>query len=184
MGFALLIALPVQPHKEETMLSTTEQLGVLPKLDNTLLLVQDQLAQVLAACIPGQECKWDGVLQAALGRAEESLRQRLTRAGAPERPRAGVGQAQATIDRQQEELSEHYHQLLDQCLALHAEVDRASAVDSGPSANGKARKGAGRTAWQGFHQRAEQFLADLRQTTEMETRLVQESLNVDLGAGD
>lgn len=170
------------------MFSTTEQLGVLPKLDSTLHQVQDQLAQVLAACVPGQECKWAGVLQHVLGRAEEALCERLTWAQTPERPRAGVGQVQATIDRQREALCERYYQLLEQCLSLRTEVDSASAVvatfrgDSGPPANGATRK-RGRE-WETFRQRAEQFLPDLRQTTEMENRLVQETHNLDLGVGD
>jgi hypothetical protein len=153
------------------MLSTTEWLGVLPKLDNSLLQAQEQLNELLAAFIPGQEPKWVGVLQNMLARTEETLRQRLVRAEAPEPPRATVGPVQASLDRQQAQLGDRYGELLEECRVLLREVDTASA-------DGR------RVDWEGMRQRANHLLAGLQQTTEREMKLVHETVNTELGAGD
>jgi hypothetical protein len=162
------------------MLNTTEWYGVLPKLDNGLLLDQEQLAQLLAACVCGQEHKWVGVLQSTLSRTEQTLRQRLARCEAPEKPRAAHGQVQATLDRQQAQLCERYRDLLERCQALEGEVDCVSPV-AAESADGPC---AGNVDWDGLRHRAELFLTGLQETTEMEMKLVHETINTDIGAGD
>lgn len=170
------------------MLSTTEWFGALPKLDNTLLVIQEQLVEVLAACIPSHQTGWVGVLQHTLMRAEEMLRQRLARAETPEQPRAAVGPVQATLDRQQLDLNERYLHLLEQSLALQAEIDRAPLSawfgDVNPGNQLPQDRAGEGVDWEGLCQRTEQFLTDLQQTTEMELRLVHETVNMDIGVGD
>jgi hypothetical protein len=143
-----------------------------PKED-ALALFLDRLHQTLDADSSGNQREWAEAVGDALARLEAALMQYQAAAWHPEGPLAAVDQTRPTLVRQADELRNDYDDLVKQLPILREQVRRAAEV--GPS------DGVDFTA---LRQQAKQLLAGLREKQETETKLLLDSVNTDIGAGD
>jgi hypothetical protein len=152
--------------------------------DDALGLSLDSLRQALAADVPGREREWAAAVGDALARVEAALRQHRAAAKAPDGVLAEVDQTRPTLARQADELRSDHDDFLTQVLALREEVGHAAEAFQ-PAASRSGQPGAaGVVDFGATRQRAEQLLAGLQANQEAEAKLVLESINTDLGAGD
>jgi hypothetical protein len=152
------------------------------KKDDILMFSLDGLRQALATETSGREREWLEAVGDALARIEVALRQHRVAAQAPDGPLAEVDQTRPTLARQADALRSDHDDFLMQLLALREQVRRAvEAFQSGPASPASASRGVDLGA---IRQQAEQLLAGLQENREAETKLVQESINTDIGAGD
>ena len=143
-----------------------------PKED-ALALFLDRLHQALTTESVGRQQQWMEAVGDALARLEGALRQHQAAAWHPDGPLAEIDQTRPTLARQTDELRSDYDDYLQQLLTLREQVRRTA--QAGPS------DGVDLAA---LRQQAEQFLAGLQKKWETETKLLLESVNTDIGAGD
>lgn len=143
-----------------------------PKED-ALALFLDRLHQTLAAESAGREQQWTETVGDVLARLEAVLRQHQAAAWHPDGPLAEIDQTRPTLARQTDELRSDYDDFLKQLVDLREQVRRAA--QAGPSDG---------VDFAALRQQAEQFLAGLQKKWETETKLLLESVNTDIGAGD
>jgi ABC-type transporter Mla subunit MlaD len=142
------------------------------------------LRQALAAEVSGRERAWAAAVGDALARVEAALRQLRAAAKDLDGLFAEVDDTWQTLARQADELRSDHDDLLASVVALQKEVRRAAEALP-PAANRPAPPGvAGAVDFGTLRRRAEQLLAGLQENKEAETRLVLESVNTDIGAGD
>jgi hypothetical protein len=152
--------------------------------DDALALSLDSLRQALATDVPGREREWAQAVGDTLARVEATLRQHRAAAKAPDGLLAMVDETRPTLARQADELRTDHDDFLKQVIALREEVCRAADAFQS-SADRSARPDAGNIVdFSAIRQRAEQLLAGLQENKEAETKLVLESINTDIGAGD
>jgi hypothetical protein len=134
---------------------------------------------------------WAVGLADAFSRVELGLRKRMAAAHDPDGLFAEVDDTRPTLARQADKLRGSHSELLSQAMSLRAEARHAADFFS-PSgrkraetsvARGRRRIGTAADVHE-IRQRAEQFLVSLQKHEEAEIRLVQESINTDIGVGD
>jgi hypothetical protein len=143
-----------------------------PKEDK-LALFLDRLRQALDADRAGRERDWAKTVGDTLARLEAALRQHQAAACHPDGPLAEVDQTRPTLVRQADELRNDYDDLVKQIPILREQVRCAAEVHRPDDVDFAA-----------LRQQAEQLLAGLREKRETETKLLLDSVNVDIGAGD
>lgn len=152
--------------------------------EDVLALSLDRLRQAQAADVPGREREWSAAVGDALARVETALRQHRAAAKAPDGLLAEVDETRPTLARQADELRSGHDDYLKQILALREEVRRAAEAFQ-PAAGTSAKTGIGGVPDFGaLRQQMEQLLAGLEQNKEAETKLLQESVNTEIGVGD
>ena len=152
--------------------------------DRALAISLDQLEHTLAATVPGREQQWAEAVGVAIDAVEKALRRHKAAARDPNGPLAEVDETRPTLSRQADEIRDGHGDLLQDLLSLRTEVFRAAAA-FGPHGAADAGKERGVVVDFGdIRQQAEKILTRLRQTGQAETKLVQDSLNIDIGVGD
>jgi hypothetical protein len=159
--------------------------------DDALVTSIDRLIQVLDADVSGHEREWAERMAHALARIEEGLRRHGAVDRFPDGLLAEVEDTTPTLARKVDELCREHGDLLEQCLALQEEV-RLLVEAFAPAAEASRERdawpkqtGSGMAPAVGaIREQAEPFLASLRQNNAAETKLLQESVNTDLGGGD
>jgi hypothetical protein len=154
------------------------------RTDDALALSLDTLRQALAADVPGRERQWADAVGDAAARVEAAPRQHRAAAKAPDGILAEVDETRPTLARRADELRTEHDDFLEQVRALREEV-RLAAEAFRPGAGAAAQPVvAGVVDFGAIRRQAEQFLAGLQGHREAETKLVLESINTDIGAGD
>jgi hypothetical protein len=151
----------------------------------------ERLSKTLEAHVPGRERDWAGAVGEALAGVERALRQHMAVAQAPNGVFAEVDNTRPTLARQADGLLQEHGGLLDQCLALQREVQRAAEafapsadLVSGPGTMRPRADNGGVLDFGSIRQQVEQFVSGLRTNRHAETQLVLESINTDIGVGD
>jgi hypothetical protein len=156
----------------------------LPRRYDSLATSLDRLGDALGRTVPGNEWEWANGVGNALGHMEAALREHRASAKAPNGALAGVDETRPTLARQADKLRRDDDHLLTQILGLRQEVRRAAeafrpAVER--TGNGVACE---IPDFGTMRHEAEQLLAAMQQHKEVEMRLVMDSVNTDIGAGD
>jgi|SRR5579875_1004944 chromosome segregation ATPase len=141
--------------------------------EDALAIFLDRLHQVLDTDCAGREHDWVEAVEDALARLEAALQQHQAAAWHPEGPLAEIDQTRPTLVRKADELRNDYEDLARQLPALREQVRRAAEairLDGGDIA--------------ALRQQVEQLLAGLQEKREAEMKLVLDSVNTDIGAGD
>jgi hypothetical protein len=149
----------------------------------------ERLTQALAADVPGRERAWAEAVIDALTAVEQVMRQQLAAAEALEGPLAQVDQTRPSLVRQSEEVCRNQSDLLGQVIALRQEAQKAVQAFSstGDPQNSAYTLTARPNTIPDFgviRRQAEEFLTRVQQNREVESKLVLESINTDIGAGD
>lgn len=153
-----------------------------PQNKDALALSLDQLQQTLVA--DGTECvqQWAEAVGYALARLESALRKHRAAARRPDGPLAEVDQTRPTLARQADDLRSDHDEFLRQLLGLREQIQRSAETFASCS---------GLTAGFGegmdvrtIREQAEEILVGLQKNWQAETKLVLESVNTDIGAGD
>jgi hypothetical protein len=162
-----------------------EMMQVQPrKKDNPRGLSLEPLEQALAAAVPGREREWASAVGEALSRVESALRQHQAAARAPDGLFAEVDEARPTLARQADRLRIDHDSLLNQARVLREEVRRAAEAFQPVPNRTAPRAGAGVVQFGAIRQQGEALLARLQGNKDAETKLILESINTDIGAGD
>jgi len=149
-----------------------------------------QLERVRAEPYPGRERDWAERLADALGTVEAALRQHECLAEAPNGLFAGVDLQRPTLLRQMNELRLEIAGFMREAQDLRGRLHQAARAFQPPDLHGHPDRlpaPVARTVVPHFGELREavsRFLARLRRHREEETRLVLESVTVDIGAGD
>jgi hypothetical protein len=147
----------------------------------------DSLRQALASERFDRELQWAESLEAALAGIEHGLQEKLSDASAPDGPSALFDQS--TSSRQVERLCRTQGDLLAQVVSLRQEIHCAKRRASS-AAQGRAWDwdipaiAACGIDFESIRDSAEAVLAQSEKSAELETKLIQEGVNTDLGAGD
>lgn len=153
-----------------------------PHGKDALALSLDQLQQTLTADDTGRERQWAEAVGYALARLEAALRKHRAAAGRRDGPLAEVDQTRPTLARQVDNLRSDYDDFLRQLLDLREQIQR-SAEALAPSNGFTVRVGEVMDV-SAIRGQTEQICAGLQKDWQAETKLVLESVNTDLGAGD
>jgi hypothetical protein len=130
----------------------------------------EQLRRALDARVTGRE--WAQGLGGALAHAEDALRTHLAVTESPDGPLAEVQKTQPPLARQTIGVSRGFRNLLEKSTALRWEVKRATEAANGlPDL-------------ETIRHRAERFLTGVRRAKEVETVLILDSVNLEIGVGD
>jgi hypothetical protein len=165
------------------MIQTNTQLPPRRKVD-ALDPSLDALQAALAADVPGREREWAQAVGDTLTRVEAALRQRRWAAEAPDGLLAEVDETRPTLARQADELRSELDEFMKRIAPLRDETARAveafqplTTTSARPASSGIVDFGA-------IRQQGEQLLAGLRENEDEEAKLILESINTDIGAGD
>jgi hypothetical protein len=157
----------------------------LPRRYDSLANSLNRLGDALAKTVPGNEWEWANGVGSALSHMEAALREHRASAKSPNGALAGVDETRPTLARQAEKLRRDDDHLLTQILGLRQEVRRAAEAFRPPLDGSDNTVVAGEIPDFGsMRHEGEQLLAALRQHKEVEMRLVLDSVNTDIGAGD
>jgi hypothetical protein len=146
--------------------------------DDPLAPSLERLRQALSAAMSGHERVWVETLQEILAQMEPALRQHRAGTKADGGALAEVDETRPTLARQADEVRSDHDELLGQVVALNRQVQLATAAFSDGATSGA---DAGFVA---IRQQAEKILDGLQENRATETKLVQESVNTDIGGGD
>jgi len=136
-----------------------------------------RLHQALVVDTRGRDRQWAEVLGSTLAQVEKGLRRHRT--GAQVAHEVLADEPRATLARQVKRVRNDYDELLVQVVALREDVRHAQRPRARPSVRMPAHsRGSARSG------QAKQLLAGLQHNRETETRLLQESINTDIGVGD
>jgi hypothetical protein len=159
--------------------------------NDPLLGPMRQLEQALAAGFPGREREWTERVAGTLAALEAGLRRHAGQAGAPDGVFAGVDLRRPTFLRQMNDLRLGLGVLVREVRGLRERVQQAGQAFR-PSASvvrdlDRLPRPVARAAVPHFGELrgdVERFLRRVRLHREEETRLLLESVNTDIGAGD
>jgi hypothetical protein len=136
-----------------------------PQTPDPLGASRDQLAEAVATPVAGRPQQWTAAVRHALAGIAHGLRRRIALADTADGPSLEIDCTRATLARQADGLWHKFEDLLAQTIVLGDEVsDWADPL--------AVRRGVA------------DLLADLEETQAVETELVLESVNTDLGVGD
>jgi hypothetical protein len=151
--------------------------------DDSLVSAIDSLRKALAPMGP-KEQRWVQTLGVALAGVEQGLHQRLVAATAQSESPTEV--VQPTSARQMDKLSLNESDLLTQVMLVREKIRSATRPCSSGQA-GELRNpppDGSVTDFENIRLSSEQILAALEQNKETETKLIQETVNTDIGVGD
>jgi hypothetical protein len=152
--------------------------------DNALAKSLDRLKETISATVPGHEREWAEAVGAAIDAVEIAMRQHKASAKASDGVLAEVDETRPTLSRQADEIRQEHGDLLKDIASLRKEVFRA-AVAFGPNGDpSQINPSGGVLDFGEIRRHAESILNQLSRTSEAETKLVQESVNTDIGVGD
>jgi hypothetical protein len=156
----------------------------MPRKSDALPRSLDRIAKVLAADFPGHERQWAKIVDSALVFVEAALRQQRDLANDPDGLLAGVDEMRPTLARRAEQLRSDYDHFLTRVLSLREEVQKAVEAFQ-PAPVPLTRTCVGKVADFGaIKQGTLRLKEELRRHQEAELRLVMDSVNTDIGAGD
>jgi hypothetical protein len=158
---------------------------------NALLTAADRLERTLSEAAPGRERDWAGEVDAALDGLEQAVRQRAAtlvsgdgRVLKVDRPRL----PSPTVDRQAADLRHDLDDILDELAALRLEVrgaGQAFARTLPPPPGGfPVPRAPAVPDVRGLAQKARELVEAVCRYEEGAARMVLESVNTDIGAGD
>jgi hypothetical protein len=160
---------------------------------NALLTAADRLERTLGEAAPGRERDWAGEVDDALAGLDQAVRQRaatlVSRDGSVlkvDRPRL----PSPTVDRQAADLRQELDDILGQIGTLRLEVQGAGQAFGGAAAAARtsgalpAARPAAVPDFGGLSQKGREVVEAVRRYEEDAARVVLESVNTDIGAGD
>jgi hypothetical protein len=152
--------------------------------EDPLGLCLDHLDRALAVHVPGREREWAERVINALGFLETALRRYRAGAKAPDGPLAEVDETRPTLARKADVLRNGLDDFVEQIVSLRKEV-QAAADAFQPASDSAGRPSVACVADFGaIRGQAERLLTGLRANKEIETKLILESVNTDIGVGD
>lgn len=154
--------------------------------DDPLTYPIDSLRQALAADYSDREEQWAEAVDLALARVEQGLYKNMAKGVAPDGWLATIDQNRAS--RQVEKLWQSESDLLGQITRLREETQRAMrcsyfTLPRQARVAVPAQAGA-LTHFESIRNSAAEVLATVAKNSEAETKLIQESVNTDIGGGD
>jgi len=153
-----------------------------------MLDVLDDLEQAVAGAVPGQERAWAERVGQSLARVEGVLRHHAAEAEAPAGLFARVDLTRPSFARQVGTLRHEHEDFLVRAAALQREAEAATRAfqppDAGQTALPEPARAGAIPDFNALRRDAQQFLAALRHHYELENDLVQETVTMDIGAGD
>jgi hypothetical protein len=136
-----------------------------PHTPDPLGISRDRLAEAVGTPVAGRQQQWTAAVRHALAGIARGLRRRIALADTADGPSLEIDCTRATLARQADGLCHKFEDLLAQTIVLGDEVgDWADPMT--------VRRGVA------------DLLAGLEETQAVETELVLESVNTDLGVGD
>jgi hypothetical protein len=155
--------------------------------NDPLLFSMDLLRQALAVDCSNKQQQWAESLGVALAGVEQALHQNLVETVAQHGSLAMVDES--TSSRQIEKLCQSESELLTQVMLLREEIrcatqSFASAAHARASVSDVPAPASAGADFASIRRSAEQILFALEQNREAESKLIQESFNIDVGVGD
>jgi hypothetical protein len=157
---------------------------------NDLLTAAERLERALTGEAPGRERDWAGDVDDALAGLEQAVRQRaatlVSRDGSVvkvDRPRL----PSPTVDRQAADLRQELEGMLERLTTLRLQVQGAAQVFGGaaiPAGLPATPRACAIPDFGALRQQAQELVEAVRRYEEETARMLLESVNTDIGAGD